>query len=911
MKTLVSQKVSIIALVFVLFISSPISILAREFTVTPGVEFFDGPKTYNAKSQRIKHLSVDVNNPTVSVEAMVPSSLQTVVKTAQAESFDGHQVVGAINASFFHFSNAEAAYLLAENNIVNTYGVISNGNDEYMSVPSAFAIDKNQKGKIGIFGYDSTFTINGVTQSITSINKSRGANEVVLYTPSYSYPTTRANHIGMEIVVSGLSKSLEENYELGTPVTATVEKVLPYGGGDSTIPNDGAVISIQGGSLSGKFNDVKPGMQIELAINLSEAWKDANFVLASGPLLVQNGKVDMTINPYSERAASRNPRSAVATNADGSKVFLVTVDGRSSSSAGMTLPEFASYLVSMGAYSALNLDGGGSTTMAVRERGYKYPILFNSPSDGSERRVSSILSAVSYAKIDSARYVQASLNGPNLLLKGATTSVKNSYVLDQYFHSITPDPSKWKYAVEGNIGTVNASGTFTANQPGKGFIIVSYDNASIKLPVEVLNEPASINIVGPAGQEIGPNSQTQISVKAFDSTGRELAVPSTLVSWKTSPSLGTISTTGLLTTLNSGSGQVTASIGNKSVTKNFTIIQGGRVIHSFESPSEWRAESARSSTSLRFDGTSAPSKDGQTGLTLSYDFTNNIDGVSASYAVMNSPQMISPRPNHLGVWVYGDSASHWLRGTVIDGSGTERTIDFTEENGLNWNGWKYVKASIPTSFGSSIKLNKIYLAEPQTSKKNKGSIYLDRLVAEYGDNHKELPFNDVPLNYWGIKEINSAVGNQWINGYMNGMFKPEQTLSRSHAALLLSRSLKLETPEVTVAPFSDVPLTHPYVNEIAAIKNSGIVNGTSPTTFNPNGNLTRAQMSAILVRAYKLSADGSPEIKDVSNDFWAHKEISILASKGITTLADGYYYPNNFVKRSQFAAFLVRTEENK
>jgi hypothetical protein len=911
MKTIVYKKVSIIAVAFVLFVTFPMTSFAREFTVTPGVEFSEGPTSWKNRSQNINHLTVDVNNPLVSVEAIMPNSLNTVVKTSQANSFDGHQVVGAINASFFHFDNAEAAYLLADNNIVNTYGVISSGTNEYMSVPSAFAIDQNNKGKIGVFGYDATFKINNVTQSITSINKGRGANEIVLYTPSFSYPTTRANHIGMEIVVSGLSKSLEENYELGSSVTATVEKVLPYGGGDSTIPEDGAVISIQGGTLSGKFKDVKPGMQVELAINLTEPWKNANFVLASGPLLVQNGKVDMTINPMSARATTRNPRSAVATNEDGSKIFLVTVDGRSGYSEGMTLTEFSEYLVSIGAHSALNLDGGGSTTMAVRERGYRYPILFNNPSGGSERRVSSILGAVSYAKTDVARTIQASISGPSVLLKGATTNVKTSYVLDQYFHLISPDASKWKYSVEGGIGTVDANGVFSASAAGKGAIVVSYDNAITRLPIEVLNEPASIEVSGPTGQEVGPDTQILFSLKAYDSTKREMVVPSNLVSWKASPELGSISSNGVLTTASSGGGSVTATIGSKAVSRTYTILQGGRVVQSFENANDWKSESARSSTSLRFDGRVAPLKDGQTALTLSYDFSSYIEGTSASYAVMSSPQTINPRPTHLGLWVYGDSASHWLRGTILDENGVEKTIDFTMENGLNWTGWRYVKATIPASFGSSIRLKKIYVAEPQASKKNKGSIYLDRLIAEYGNSYKEAPFNDVPLNYWGINEITSAVDHKWINGYMDGTFKPEQTLSRSHAALLLSRSLKLPTPVVSEAPFTDVPLTHPYVNEIAAIKNSKIMNGKTATTFDSNGNLSRAQMAAILVRSYDLEATSAPEVKDVPDGFWAKEEITILASKGITTIVNGYYYPNNSVTRSQFAAFLVRTEEKK
>ncbi|MFP3339096.1 phosphodiester glycosidase family protein, partial [Micrococcus sp. SIMBA_131] len=82
----------------------------------------------------------------------------------------------------------------------------------------------------------------------------------------------------------------------------------------------------------------------------------------------------------------------------GNRVFFVTVDGRQPGySTGMNLKEFANYLVGLGANYALNLDGGGSTTMVTRKVGDELASLTNSPSDGFERSVSAILQAVSTA----------------------------------------------------------------------------------------------------------------------------------------------------------------------------------------------------------------------------------------------------------------------------------------------------------------------------------------------------------------------------------------------------------------------------------------------------------------------------------------------------------------------------------
>ena len=102
------------------------------------------------------------------------------------------------------------------------------------------------------------------------------------------------------------------------------------------------------------------------------------------------------------------------------------------------------------------------------------------------------------------------------------------------------------------------------------------------------------------------------------------------------------------------------------------------------------------------------------------------------------------------------------------------------------------------------------------------------------------------------KEISGAVNSGWINGYTDGTFKPESNLTRAHAAVLLSRALKLTGS--TELPFTDVPANHPYRAEIAAIYQAGIMTGKGDgKTFDPDGTLTRAQMAKVLAEAYKLS----------------------------------------------------------
>ena len=76
----------------------------------------------------------------------------------------------------------------------------------------------------------------------------------------------------------------------------------------------------------------------------------------------------------------RHPRSAIGFNADSTQVYLFTVDGRQEHSVGMTLTEMGHVMKGFGVWHALNLDGGGSTTLILKDK------VVNSPSDATGQR---------------------------------------------------------------------------------------------------------------------------------------------------------------------------------------------------------------------------------------------------------------------------------------------------------------------------------------------------------------------------------------------------------------------------------------------------------------------------------------------------------------------------------------------
>jgi exopolysaccharide biosynthesis protein len=117
-------------------------------------------------------------------------------------------------------------------------------------------------------------------------------------------------------------------------------------------------------------------------------WEGFTNAIGAGPRLVRNGTIDVTALQENFREDVRvgaGPRTAFGLDKYGRYIICV-VDGRQPfRSVGLTLTEMAATMQKLGAVNALNLDGGGSTSMAVKNR------VINSPSDGYERSVSNAL----------------------------------------------------------------------------------------------------------------------------------------------------------------------------------------------------------------------------------------------------------------------------------------------------------------------------------------------------------------------------------------------------------------------------------------------------------------------------------------------------------------------------------------
>jgi hypothetical protein len=139
-------------------------------------------------------------------------------------------------------------------------------------------------------------------------------------------------------------------------------------------------------------------------------------------------------------------------------------------------------------------------------------------------------------------------------------------------------------------------------------------------------------------------------------------------------------------------------------------------------------------------------------------------------------------------------------------------------------------------------------------------------------------------------------------------FNPNEPILRREAALMLVKELGLTLPVGYKMKATDMKPTDQNYQEMMIAEAHGILGRDG--TIRPNGHLTRAQMAAILVRAYtNLYAKPTTRVSftDVKPNYWGYSDINTLAFNNVTITANGKYSPNGDVTNSQFALLLTRT----
>lgn len=300
------------------------------------------------------------------VVSVAPESYFELRPFSAAGTYNGRGLLSQQAAQRGMLAAVNASYFDSDGWVIGN--VKDNGS--YMAVDgqprSGYAATGALKQIIPDIAYRGSAVLpNGRKLKITGMNRSRISNDLILFN-SYYAPTTKTNIYGREVKLKN-----------GNVVAVSTAGNMP-------IEADTVVLSGHGTNAAA-LADLKIGDYVILEQSLgSETADKADIVVSGGPLLLAHGRVNVRTeaeNIAPDISRGRAPRTALGIKKDGT-VLLVVVDGRNSFSSGMTLTELAQYMLRLGADSALNFDGGGSSEMVINGK------LVNMPSDGRERRVS-------------------------------------------------------------------------------------------------------------------------------------------------------------------------------------------------------------------------------------------------------------------------------------------------------------------------------------------------------------------------------------------------------------------------------------------------------------------------------------------------------------------------------------------
>lgn len=336
----------------------------------------------------IQILEVDLTIPgnkltTVLAKDKLGTGFERTSTLSARKSISGNIVVGAVNGDFYGISAPTNPYgFLSNSQIINSEFVFGRSH-----IRSSFGVIEDTKPIVQVINFSgAVISASSVTENITGINSERWTDYLILYN-EYIGNSTLTNQYGTEVELEPIDAFV---------TNSNVRFIVldkQSGMGSMTIQPGRYVLSGHGTSKTYLDQNIFEGDTIALVLGTSPDLGNVTALIGGGPRLLINGSKPSTFIGFEGFGAdfveSRHPRTAVGYNEDSTKAFFVVVDGRQTISVGMSLNELADLMLSIGAHNAVNLDGGGSSTMVVHNQ------VVNSPSDpGGERSVANALFAV-------------------------------------------------------------------------------------------------------------------------------------------------------------------------------------------------------------------------------------------------------------------------------------------------------------------------------------------------------------------------------------------------------------------------------------------------------------------------------------------------------------------------------------
>ncbi|MDR3090616.1 MAG: phosphodiester glycosidase family protein [Clostridiales bacterium] len=424
--------------------------------------------------------------------------------------------------------------------------------------------------------------------------------------------------------------------------------------------------------------------------------------------------------PMGVSISGRQPRTALGISQDKKKIILVAVDGRTHS-IGANPEELGDIMKRFGAYNAMNLDGGGSTTMALKFQGDTGYSVVNRPSDGAQRRVINGLGVFNTAPLGNPVEIEISAGRGGVLYRNQPVKL-DVYGLDEYGRRVELALDDLSLADDDEHGFFK-NGVFYPSTFGDITIEARAGglSGSRKFVCRELQElHANVSEI-----RLMEGESLALSFSGVDQLGAENPIDSGVAFAIAPPNLGAVEN-GVFTAKEPGNGYMECSMAG--VSAYIPIFSGGLAV-------PLPAESAR----VSFDGypkdvvtgwlSELHPKEGYgTARDLNYNLKNK-DVTQAAYLVFDEPLGIAGEPSAIRADVFGNNSGMWLRAKFQDAKGEIQIIDFTGE--INWEGKRTVNALIPKDTAYPVALTRIYVVTSGSDGNVSGQVSIGAVSAVY------------------------------------------------------------------------------------------------------------------------------------------------------------------------------------
>ena len=627
--------------------------------------------------------------------------------------------VAAVNGDFFYMGDPTYTYgpLIRDKKLITSPLPFNDGYPTVSSLSDGSVNISVWNPKITVYGSDST------EFNVVVLNKTSSIEwgpTILTSDWNKTSPGYTAKDIVEVVIVDNIVSEVRKNQP------------------STIIPENGYVIASSNAStMEQMLNSFKEGQPVSLNIELDFSPEDVNWSFGALNYIVKDGRE----NEISSQVLGAHPRTAIGFNKDNTEMIMVTIDGRHRDYVGAKQTELAQIMIDLGAYNAVNMDGGGSTTMGVDFLRNANVTVVNIPSDGRERKIASGVGVFNnYPDSDIVDKIEIEAS-QNTVFNKTETQLKLKF-FNEYYIPLDIDSKNVNYRVSPADAGKVINNVFIPEKPGKATITAYAGNAEGQIEINVLDKPVALEL-DTDSLTLGFNDKYDLGdILGIDKDGNSATIPWKYINCSYRNRVGKVED-GVFTSNDiANTGAITLTF--EDAIKHIQVKVGYRykTLNRFENLDGLKLTLYPEESSGEISITNDFAKEGESSLKLNYDFTKMTDQSIAFIEFGNDGEGIKleDKPLAIGMWVYGDSKNHWLRTRITDAYGTQVKIDFEEE--VNWTGWKWVEAKIPEGITYPITLKNIYLAEINETRKDTGTIYIDNLRIMYEPKDKQLGLVD-------------------------------------------------------------------------------------------------------------------------------------------------------------------------